>query len=255
MIYNNATTTPVAARTLRNAGRSTSKLALNLVLVSTAALMIAGCKPGEDGTQVAGWSVVDPTQRHPILVSQQPSNLSIRVPRGSVGMSPHQKAQVVDFVTRYRVSDSGNSKLVISAPSGSPNEVAAMQAVAEIRHLMREGGFPDGSISVEAYHEERDPQPAIRISYLRFVAEGPECGKWPTNLADESKNAPFHNFGCATQRNFAAQVANPADLIGPRAMTPGPSERRDVVWGKYIKGESTISQKQNDERAVVKGAN
>jgi len=66
---------------------------------------------------------------------------------------------------------------------------------------------------------------------------------------------PYPDFGCATQRNFAAQVANPADLIGPRSMTPAAAERRDVVWGKYIKGESTISQKQADERSVVKGAN
>ena len=243
--------TPVAAQL----SRTTRGLAMNLALVSAAALMVAGCKAGQEGPQVAGWSVVDPSQRHPILVSQQPSNLSLKVPRGSSGMSPHQKAQVVDFVTRYRAGDSGNSKLVITAPSGSPNEVASMQAVAEIRHLMRDSGFPDGSITVEAYHEERDPQPAIRISYLRFVAEGPECGKWTANLGEDTKNEPYANFGCATQRNFAAQVANPADLMGPRAMTPAPGDRRDAVWQKYIKGESTISQKQADERVVVKGAN
>jgi len=251
MTHDNARIAPVTARSARNSHR----LAVKLALVSAAALMIAGCKPGDDGPQVAGWSVVDPTQRHPILVSQQPSNLSLKVPRGSTGMSPHQKAQVVDFLNRYRGGDSGNSKLVISAPSGSANEVASMQAVAEIRHLMREGGFADSAITIEAYHEERDPQPAIRVSYLRFVAEGPTCGRWTTNLAEETKNLPYPDFGCATQRNFAAQVANPADLIGPRSMTPAAAERRDVVWGKYIKGESTISQKQADERSVVKGAN
>ena len=251
MIRNNTNTAPVAARFTR----SHRRLALNLAFVSVTALMVAGCKAGQDGPQVAGWSVVDPTQRHPILVSQQPSNLSLRVPRGSAGMSPHQRAQVVEFVARYRAGDSGNSKIVIAAPSGSPNEVASMQAVAEIRHLMSDSGFPDGSITVEAYHEERDHQPAIRISYLRFVAEGPDCGKWTTNLAEDTKNEPYSNFGCANQRNFAAQVANPADLIGPRAMTPAPGDRRNAVWGKYIKGESTISQKQSDERLVVKGAN
>ena len=251
MTYNNSRNAPAVVRTKRNS----RGLVLKLALASTAAMLIAGCKAAEDGPQVAGWSVVDPTQRHPILVSQQPSNLSLKVPRGSTGMSPHQRAQVVDFLNRYRGGDSGNSKLVIAAPSGSANEVAAMQAVAEIRHLMRDGGFAETSITVEAYHEERDPQPAIRISYLRFVAEGPDCGKWTTNLAEEAKNLPYPNFGCATQRNFAAQIANPADLIGPRSMTPSPSERRDVVWGKYIKGESTISAKQAEEKSTVKGAN
>lgn len=222
--------------------------ALRIAVVAVAALAISGCKTAEQGPQVAGWSVVDPTQRHPILVSQQPSNLAVRVPRGSAGMSPHQRAQVVDFVNRYRTGDAGNSKIVISAPSGSSNEVAAMQAVAEIRHLMRDAGFADGAISVEAYHEERDPQPAVRISYLRFVAEGPECGRWPTNLASESPNLPYPNFGCATQRNFAAQIANPADLLSPRTMTPAPASRRDTVFEKYTKGDITISKKDNDER-------
>jgi pilus assembly protein CpaD len=238
-------THPARARTLTTA----------LIAAAAAGLLVAGCKAGDTSPQVAGWHVVDPSQRHPILVSQQPSNLAVRVPRGSAGMSPHQKAQVVEFLARYRAGDSGNSKLVISAPSGSPNEVASMQAVAEIRYLMRDGGFSDSSITVEAYHEEREPQPAIRIAYQRFVAEGPECGRWPANVADESSNLSYANFGCATQRNFAAQVANPADLVGPRVMTPAAGERRDVVWGKYIKGESTIATKQSDERLVVKGAN
>lgn len=218
-------------------------------------LTLIGCKTLDQAPQVAGWSVVDPSERHPILVSQQPSNLSLRVARGSAGMSPHQKAQVVDFLNRYRGIDAGNSKLVLAAPSGSPNEVAAMQAVAEIRYLIRESGFPEASVTVEAYHEERDPQPAIRLSYLRYVAEGPKCGRWTANTAEQSDNSSYANFGCATQQNFAAQVANPADLLGPRTMTPAAAERRDVVWGKYIKGESTISQKQNDEKSSTKASN
>lgn len=123
-----------------------------------------------------------------------------------------------------------------------------MQAVAEIRQLMRDFGFSDASVAVEAYHEDRDQQPAVRISYLRFIAEAPECGRWPTNVADESANLPYPNFGCANQRNFAAQIANPADLISPRTMTPAPTSRRDAVLEKYTKGEVTISKKDNDER-------
>jgi pilus assembly protein CpaD len=52
-------------------------------------------------------------------------------------------------------------------------------------------------------------------------------------------NLPYPNFGCATQRNFGAQVANPADLLGPRSETARSSERRDQVWSKYVKGAAT----------------
>jgi pilus assembly protein CpaD len=120
---------------------------------------------------------------------------------------------------------------------------------------MREAAFDESSIAIEHYHEDRDAQPPIRVSYLRYVADGPECGHWPTNLAEEPKNLAHPNLGCATQRNFAAMVANPADLLGPRANTGRPGERRDQVWEKYVKGESTIARKQADEKVQVKGAN
>ena len=241
----------------RNARRPFARtLTAKLVTATAVALAVAGCRPGEDnGARVAGWSLVDPTSRHPIMVSQQPSTLSLKIARGAYGLSPHQRAQVVSFLDRYRSTDAGNSKLVIEAPSGSANEVSAMQAVAEIRHLTSESGFDHTAISVEAYHASHDQQAPIRVSYLRFVAEGPQCGHWPTNLADDPRNIPYPNMGCATQRNFAAQIANPADLVGPRSMTPTPGERRDSVWTKYVKGDSTVAKKADEEKVKVQGAN
>ena len=77
---------------------------------------------------------------------------------------------------------------------------------------------------------------------MQYVAQGPDCPDWSENLARDPQNMPFPNMGCATQKNFAAMVANPEDLLYPRAQTPRPGERRDVVWGKYVKGESTGSK-------------
>ena len=56
-----------------------------LVLVTAlSALAVTGCKHMEEpGTRVAGWTLIDPAQRHPILVSEQPTHLPIRVARGS----------------------------------------------------------------------------------------------------------------------------------------------------------------------------
>jgi pilus assembly protein CpaD len=245
----NSTSLPTASR------RTRASLICSLSLVSIAALSVAACKTIEAPDRVAGWSMIDPSERHPILVSQQPHKLSIRVARGSQGLSPHQRAQLIAFFDKYRANDVGNSRFLISAPAGAANEVASMQAIAEIRYLMRESRFDESLIQVEPYSDERDPQPPIRISYSRYVAEGPECGRWPANLAVETQNLPYANLGCATQRNFAAQIANPADLLGPRTTTAAPAERRDTAWAKWTKGESTISQKNSDERAQVKGAN
>jgi pilus assembly protein CpaD len=212
------------------------------------ALALAGCQHDEERGQVAGWTLVDPAQRHPILVSQEPQSMTLRVARGSQGLLPQQRAELLAFADRSRASDAGNSRLIIAAPSGSENEIAAMYAVQQIRRLLSDNGFSESSIAVEAYHEDRDRDPPIRISYLRYIAQAPQCGSWPTNLAREPNNLPYPNFGCATQRNLAAMVANPADLLGPRTEGDRASERRDVVWDKYVKGESTVSQKAEDEK-------
>jgi pilus assembly protein CpaD len=230
---------------------------VQLLTVSLLVLALAGCKTLDDepGGHVAGWTLVDPTQRHPIMVSQQPSTMTVRVARGSQGLTPAQKGQVATFLERYRVADAGNSKLVIAVPSGSPNESAAVRAVGEIRQLITAYGFSEANVAIEPYHDGRDAGAPIRLSYLRYVAEGPECGRWTTNLADESRNLPYPNFGCAQQRNLAAQIANPADLLGPRIVEPADAERRAVVFDKYRQGRITGAEKSTDERIQVKTTN
>ncbi len=220
------------------------------------ALLLAGCSNGmEPGGHVAGWAMISPDQRHPIIVSEQPSTHSVRVARGSDGLSPHQRAGIADFIGRYRGADAGNSSLAIAVPSGSVNEISALKAVADAREIARDMGIDDSRVSVSPYRAGGDRDPAIRISYTRYVAEAPECGIWPTNVGDDARNMPHPNLGCATQRNFAMQVANPADLLGPRTMTPATGERRDARWEKFNKGETTVAKKDQDERASTKGDN
>lgn len=225
-----------------------------LLAFGLAPLALAGCKHFDEKSQVAGWSLVDPVQRHPIIVSQQPAHLSLHIPRGSQGLSPAQRAEVYDFASRFKSSDAGNSRLVISAPSGSANEVAAMNAVEDARDLLLSSGFNEAAIAVEAYHEEGRGSPPVRISYMRYVAEGPVCGRdWSENLVGNRKNIAHPNFGCAGQQNLAAMVANPADLLGPRTMTPRESQRRDVSFDKWVKGESTGAERNQDERVSTEG--
>jgi pilus assembly protein CpaD len=228
---------------------------LKIAALTLAAAALAGCRHLDDPVDPTTFSLVDPSERHPIIVSQQPKDVTVRVARGSSGLAPAQRASLIEFLRRYRAGDSGNSKLVIQVPSGTANEVASMHAVGEIRQLVSDQGFEDSMVAVEAFQADRGAQPPIRVSYLRYVAEAPECGRWPTNLAREPYNLPYPNMGCATQRNFASMVANPADLVGPRSMTPGPGDRRHAVWGKYIQGEQTTARKSEDEKVRTDSKN
>jgi pilus assembly protein CpaD len=74
-------------------------------------------------------------------------------------------------------------------------------------------------------------------------------------MAEDYRNLPYPNFGCAQQRNLAAQIANPADLLGPRTTETADAERRAVVFDKYRQGRVTGAEKSTDERIQVKTAN
>ena len=68
------------------------------------------------------------------------------------------------------------------------------------------------------------------------------CGRWPTDLARDDNNGNYENFGCASQNNLAAQVANPSDLLAPRGMTPIDSERRTAVYQSYVTSGSSAGR-------------
>jgi pilus assembly protein CpaD len=230
----------------------TYSLSRPLAIASFAALFalaLTGCESLDKGPEHhAGWTLLEPTQRHPILVTQKPSNLNLRVARGQHGLSSSQRADLYAFLTKYRSERSNASRVVVSVPAGSANEMSAMHAVADMRPMLAELGFSEASMSIEPYHAEGDPQPPIRVSYLQSKAEAPECGRHPENLAHTARNINFHNFGCSQQRNLAHMIANPADLVTPRAMSPSNADRRDDVYEKYIKGAQTSAARSNDER-------
>lgn len=230
--------------------RATARLAALRLGLAALAIGLGGCRDHENPTRVAGWSGIDASSRHPIRVSREPEMMSVQVARGARGLTPVQRAEVIDFAARARAADAGNTKLVIAAPAGSRNEVEASRAVDQIRHLLSEGGIGDTSVGLEVYSANNEMAAPVRVAFFRYVAEAPECGRWPTNLADDRRNEPYADFGCATQRNFANQVANPADLVEPRSETERSSERRDVTWGKYREGKHTGAERKasDDEK-------
>lgn len=219
------------------------------IVVSALAITLAACN-GHGRSEVAGWLVADPSARHPIIVDRKEVVLDLAVPPGSYGLTHNQKRDLLAFIHRFKQEDSGGI-LVVRAPSGSRNEIAAMRTMGDVRRVAANAGVSQKDSTFEAYFGGGVANAPIRVSFMRHVATGPECGDWSDNLARDRKNLPYRNFGCATQRNLAAMVANPRDLIEPRGMTPRSSERRDTVWDKYIKGETTIAEKDKQESAEV----
>ena len=96
-------------------------------------------------------------------------------------------------------------------------------------------GLPANKVVVENYSAV-DPEEAapIRLSYFAIAASTSACGQWPEDLVVNTfENKNYYNFGCATQNNLAAQIADPNDLLGPRRMTPADATQRGKALERY----------------------
>jgi pilus assembly protein CpaD len=67
---------------------------------------------------------------------------------------------------------------------------------------------------------------------------------WPEDLSKTAQNDTYANFGCSQQNNIAAMVANPQDLVRPRATTPADPMRRIKVFENYRNGEAVASAEE-----------
>ena len=174
--------------------------------------------------------------KHPIIIDEKEKVLDIPVPSSSFGLTTPTVSSIQGFAAEYRRG--ANGMMTIMLPSGSPNESAARSQMSEIVQTLSEQGISRGRIrSTTYYAAEHGSSAPVRLSYAAVSASVGECGKWTEDLAGKNtQNKNYHNFGCAYQNNIAAQIANPADLIAPRGMTPIDAERRNTAIEAYRDG-------------------
>jgi pilus assembly protein CpaD len=214
-----------------------NRLALRLLAAGSLAVTLAGCYR----TPVTAEYPVDYRQRHPIVVREGVQNVEVLVGRNRGGLTPSQRADMTSFAQAWR-RESG-SGIIIEVPRGGPTDRAAADSMREIRSILTAVGVPSNAIYVRHYRPSRTSLASIKLNYSRLVAEAGPCGQWPYDLGPSVKsrdfeNQPYWNLGCATQRNLAAMVDNPADLIQPRGERAPYAPRRTVAITKWTRGEN-----------------
>ena len=220
----------------RASGKDGSKTVLRALTAACFAVTLAGCYQTEVAVKEYP---TDYRQRHPIVVREGAQNVDILLGRNRGGLTPSQRADVVSFAQNWRKE--AGSGINIEVPKGGPTDHAAADATREIRSIFAAVGVPSNAIYVRSYHPPKTSLASIRLNYTKLIADAGPCGEWPRDLgptweSGNAENQPFWNLGCASQRNLAAMVENPADLVQPRGETPAFAPRRSVVLDKYTKG-------------------
>lgn len=194
--------------------------------------------------------------RHPITVQEADRSVVVFVGHARGGLSATQRADVAGLARTW-VSE-GTGAVVVDVPVNTPNAHAAASSLSEIKAVLAAGGVPPNGIKVHHYTpDDSRLLPTIRLSYPRMTAVAGPCGLWPDDLGPSVRdrgyyeNKSYYNFGCANQRNLAAMVENPSDLVQPRPETPAYTARRTEGFEKYRKGTTTATDYPEAEKAKL----
>ena len=194
--------------------------------------------------------------RHPIAIQEANEQVVIFIGHARGGLSASQRADVMGLAQTWLHEATG--AIVADVPVDTPNARAAADSLREVQALVAAAGVPARGLVVHHYHPE-DPRqlPAIRLSYPRISAVAGPCGIWPEDLGPSIKNKSYfenksyYNFGCAYQRNMAAMIDNPSDLVQPRPETPAYTIRRSEAYEKYRKGATTTTTYPEADKAKL----
>ncbi|OWV96434.1 CpaD family pilus assembly protein [Rhizobium sp. R693] len=208
-----------------------------LSVVAVAAALLSGCASHDELT--TGGIPDDYRQRHPIVVAEAEQSVDIPVASTDRRLNIAQRDMIRGFAQNYTSRATGPVYLL--TPEGSPNAAAARQLRGQVRAELSARGIASSKIvnSTYAANGAGDAAP-IRLTFVGTTAMTSQCGQWPRDMINDFNNQNYYNFGCATQNNLAAQIANPEDLIAPRGMTPIDATRRNAAIKEYRETTSTI---------------
>jgi pilus assembly protein CpaD len=229
-------------------------LRMATVLVGVA-VVLGACKHTDDQLVTASFPD-DYRLRHPIAIQEADRSIVVFVGQARGGLSASQRADVMGLAQLWL--NEGTGAISADVPVDTRNARAAAETFREIQALLAGAGVPPRGIVMRSYRPE-DPRqlPAIRLNYPKISAVAGPCGLWPDDLGPSIKNktwfqnTQYYNFGCSYQRNMAAMVDNPADLVQPRPETPPYTARRTVSFEKYRKGTTTATVYPESDRAKL----
>lgn len=217
------------------------------LLLAAGVTACASAPPPREG------AVIDPrTPLDQYRAQVVPQADEVRLAIHAQGVSGPQADALAGLVHAWRSHDGGPIRL--QSPVGATDAAAAYRMGESVRAFLVSQGVPHSDIQVAGYDAGGQAGAPMVVGYERYVAQIPRCGQDWENLTSTAQNRPRANFGCAVTANFAAQLANPADLVRPRDMEPADAARRAEVLDKYRRGEPTSTQADEQAKGALSQA-
>lgn len=189
------------------------------------------------GALLSGCSIATSSEPYqslsPIEVSLEPKTLEL-APNAALGDT--QRLQVAAFARRF--ARNGEGDITVAYPSDAP----AASFVDDVLEEITRQGVSTSRLETGPYSREADGDRGVVVFFMAPTALGSGCERLWGETAINLHNEKSRRLGCAYRTNLAAMVADPRDLLTPRAMTPADLERRRGVFDLYRAGEETVAE-------------
>lgn len=235
----------------RAAGKLLSHTALRLLL-PLSVLALTGCA-NVDRMKTSSIPMDDYRKRHPIVLSEAAQKLDIFPAPEIHGLDGRSAAQVAEFGRLYRTT--GQGPINIFVPTGGRARLPR-DTVAAIRQALAQGGARPPLQITHYPVANTDLASPVRLSFTGLKARVADpCGQWPSDLASGStvqgwENKPYWNFGCAYQSALAEEVADPRDLVAPRAEDPADTQMRARAIASLRQGKDPTTDWKTKNTAI-----
>ena len=211
----------------------TSRHTLPITLAAIAAGILTACS-----TPMPSYG---PTPlRNQIKVAESIERLELYARPEGLELSARDQYAVGQFLESYRTG--GDGPLYVNLPAGKITGPGTQQANTLVRTLMAQAGINPAALQTGEYQSEAGAPAPVVVSYRTLRAIPADC-RFMDDLSRTYNNQPSQSFGCSQNANLAAMVADPRQFLEPYPRTSPNSQRRTVVYDKYIKGESTAAER------------
>jgi pilus assembly protein CpaD len=210
-----------------------SKTLRNAALASVAAATLIACSTPNP-------SFSPTTVKNPIKVAESIERLELYARPNGLELSARDKFAVGQFLEGYKAN--GDGPVYVNMPSGAQGNMGVQQAHVMVKTMMAQTGINPAALQAGQYQSRPNAPAPIVVSYRTLKAIPQNC-RFKGDLSRSYNNQPYQSFGCFQSANLAAMVADPRQFLEPYDTTTPNSQRRTVVYDKYIQGEPTAAER------------
>ncbi|RKF21121.1 pilus assembly protein CpaD [Altericroceibacterium spongiae] len=158
------------------------------------------------GTALSGCNSAGPANRT-LYSARQPvverGSYALDLRAGTGGLTAPERQRLAGW---FAAMDVGyGDRIAVSDPAGGGAVARDVAALAGRYGLTLSEAMPASATTIEPG--------MVRVTVMRSSAHVPGCPDWSDDDSAHYSNETARNFGCATNANLAAMVADPEDLI------------------------------------------